>query len=458
MVQDPLDPIKKIQAHLEALRRVQNFPVNISNPQIDASGLRIQFKGPGGPAPGLPPVPDPLIDWLLEDLPPKTFHDLVIETVAALKIKGYRSEHVPRAEGVKLLKKRYDKEPPFRFRVTSLWMQSRQKEDGAFRLIKADALRRDPWPAIERFGFPVGIWLFVLSQNGAFRQVALNILKEVTSKEGKLSEILEAAARNRTAEQEKIWSLPSLTRNEEMARIQTEAEQAFTERDRWQRQAEEEKRKCGALETDLRQAREENQKLAHARAAADQTFKQLELRAKELETHLEKLRGAESALKQQEKHIKELEHDKAQFTKTLNEFEAARLSLARERDAFAQTNEERESALRLFAKALTSPVLEKPAFQGQALLLITKAEAAPFFEAAKKAGLTLLVHDGKAHNTQLYRLLERTWRILIWGDFSSFPEGVRNALRNSSKPLDFSPELGPAVFERLLAGASRLWT
>src|SRR5262245_47954714 len=119
-MQDPLDPLKKIQAHLDAIRRAQQFSNPIPKPP--PGSVRFEFTSHGvaiaGPMP--PPVPDPLVEWLLEDLPPRAFHDLVTETLTRQKIKGYRPGHVPRDEGLKMLQKRYDKEPPFRAQAGAL--------------------------------------------------------------------------------------------------------------------------------------------------------------------------------------------------------------------------------------------------------------------------------------------------------------------------------------------------
>lgn len=446
---DPMDPLKRIQQHLDAIRRMQQPHLNISNPRIDASKLTINFTGrPGGPAPMAPPLPEPLVDWLLEDLPPRAFHDFVTETVAALKLKGYRPGHVPRPEGLKALKKRYEKDPIFRARAGSAWLQGRKKEDAAFRLLKGPDVRKDPWPVVERFGFPLAVWLFALSGNGVHRAVAAQVLKDVAAKGGDLEKLL-AEARQKAPAGEDLWALPAVGHDDELARIQSEVEGILAERDRWQKEASDEKKRREALEAELKALRGESQKAGQARAAADQGRAALEARVREMENHLETLRGAESVIKRLEKQVKEAEHESRRLAGEKDAALGSASALRAERDALkkALVRSERTAAgLRTIAAAAEPPA--KPIFQGQVLLLVTALEPASFFESAKRAGLTLLVHDGRAKNAQFDKFAEQAWKILVWGDPDSFQEGVRGALEDASKPVLHLPALPAALAGR----------
>jgi hypothetical protein len=442
---DPLDPLKRIQQHLEAIRRMQAPPhFNVPPPRVDASGLTFR-PGPGPASP-----PEPLVDWLLEDLPPREFHDLVAETVTAQKLKGYRPGHVPRAEGLKLLKKRHDKDPAFRVRLAAAWLKGRPKEQDAFRLLKPDDLRKDPWPAVERFGFPMAFWLMTLSAGGAFRAVGAQVLKDVAAKGGKLEEVL-AEARRKAPAREDIWALPSVGHDEELARIQSEVEGILAERDRWRAEAAEEKKRREALEAEAKSLRGEAQKAGQARSAAGQERAALEDKLHGLEERLGSLRGAESAIKRLEKRVKELEHEDQKRLSALDaDREAARL-LRAERDALKKTLAERERTLAALKKisALPDAPVSAPFFKGEVVLLVTAQDPAPFFESAKRAGLTLLVHDGRARNAQFDKFVDRAWRVVLWGEEPSFHEGVLGALEPPVKPVLRLPDLPASAADRV---------
>lgn len=455
---DPTDPLKRIQQHLDAIRRMQQPHLNISNPRIDASKLTINFTGrPGGPAPLAPPLPEPLVDWLLEDLPPRAFHDFVTETVAALKLKGYRPGHVPRPDGLKALKKRYEKDPLFRVRAGSAWLQGRQKEDAAFRLLKGPDIRKDPWPVVERFGFPLAVWLFALSGNGVHRPVAAQVLKDAAARGGNLEQLL-AEARQKAPAGEDIWGLPAVGHGDELSRIQSEVEGILAERDRWQKEASDEKKRREALEAELKALRGESQKAGQARAAADHGRAALEARVRELENHLEALRGAESIIKKLEKQVKETEHEARRLAGEKEAALGTSGALRAERDALKKAlvrNERTVAALKKIATAPETPPA-KPLFQGQVVLLVTGLEPAPFFESAKRAGLTLLVHDGRAKNAPFDKFAEQAWKIVVWGEPESFHEGVRGALEDMTKPVLHLPALSADAAGRAWAALKNL--
>ncbi len=453
MANDPLDPLKKIQSHLDALRRVQNIPnVNITTPHADVSNLQIQFKMPGGRVfSPVPVVPDPLVEWMLEDLAAQPFHDLVTETVNMQKTKGYRPGHVPRAEGLKVLKKRYDKDAFFRARVGGLWLQSRKKEEDALKLLKAETVRANPWPVVERFGFPLAVWLFFLTGSGTFRGVAAQVLKESAAKGGNLEELVASAAQ-RAPEAENLWGLPPLTHDAESARLKEEMSGLLAERDRLKQEAEEGKKRRESLEEELRKAREENQKVAHARNAAENARAAAAVRTHELETHLESLRGAESGLKKLEKQVKELEHEKARFMKEKEEWEKNGRAVREDRDRLKAELKEKQKSFQVLSKLLAGKELPiKALYQGQILFLVTRADPAPFFDVAKRAGLTLLVHDGQARNAQFENFLEQAWRVFVLGAEGDFQEGALRAVRESAAPAAFLPSLDERQFAALLA-------
>lgn len=461
MPNDPLDPLKRIQAHLEALRRARGLPPGgpVSGAGVDPSQVRFQWKGPFAPAPAAVSAPDPLVEWLLEDLPPRAFHDLVSETASRLKLKGYRAGHLPRPEGLRLLKKRYDKEPAFRPRCHALWLQGRKKEADAFKLLPAAEVRKDPWPVVERFGFPLALWMFLLSAGGLFRSLALQVLKEVTAKAGRLEELLAQAAQKKDLAADKLWSLPPVSHDEDLSRLQAEVEQILAERDRWQAEARTEKERGDRAQAGVQRLEEEVQKLSRAKSAAEQGRQEWEARARALESHLEKLKDAESALKRLEKQVKEMEHEKSQWPAEKDRLAGAAAEAARERDGLKRRLAERERTL-AFLRVLAAPgdpPPSGPVYQGEVLLLITAAAPAPFFEAAKRTGLTLLVHDGRSHNAQLDKFLEQAWRVLALGEADTFHEGVWGALRASGKPLVALPPLDAAAFERLIRTAAPLF-
>jgi hypothetical protein len=458
MPNDPLEHLKRIQAHLEALRRArQGQPpnVNLSNPNINPAN--VQFRAPGGPLFGSPSLPDPLIEWMLQDLPPRTFHDVLNETVSRLKIKGYRPGHVPREEGLKILKKRYEKELPFRMRMNQMWLQSRKKEESAFRLIGPDVIRREPWPVVERFGFPLTIWLMSVSSGGIFRPAAMNILKEVSAKQGRLEEILANAAKAPSAAQDKLWSLPKVSHDDEVSRIQNEVEQILTERDQWQAQAQEEKTKREKLEAELKAARDEQQKSAQARSAAEHARQSAEARLREVEGHLEELKGAETSLRRMEKQLKELEYEKTRLARGAAEWEQSRAALSQEMESLRQALSAREKSLK-FLKAffVSEPGYLSETFQGQALLLILADDPAEYFVTAKEIGLTLLVHDGRSVDAQLEKFLGRAWRVAVLGEEAALSESVWKALRGAGKPVVSLPLMPAPAFGRLLMAAAPL--
>jgi hypothetical protein len=456
MPTDPLDPLKKIQAHLEALRRLQNAGSPIVPPTIDASGLRIRYQTTGGApsvpaAPPLPPVPDPLADWLLADLPPRAFHDLVTETVSREKPKGYRPGHVPRAEGLKLLKRRYDKDGFFRNLVGGRWLLAHKKAEDALRLLKPEDVRRDPWPAVERFGFPTAVWLLLLGLGGVHRAAGVRILKEVSAKEGRLDEIL-AEASARAPDPEKMWGLPEVSHDEEIARVQAEVEQILAERDRWKSEAESEKARREEAEDGLRLAREEVRRVAQAGSAGGQALKALEGEAAELRARLESLRDAESALKRMEKQIRELEHDRAKLLAGNEAWEAEKKGFAAEREALLAAADEAATAARLLGGVTAPPphgaAAGKTPYRGEVLLLVTPATAAPYFEAAKRLGLTLLVHDGRSRTPPLDHFLRQAWRVLVLGDAG---DAASRAVRDAGRPWARLPLVPAEAFERLLS-------
>ncbi len=453
MANDPLEHLKRIQAHLEALRRARQGPnINLSNPNINPA--QVKFRAPGGPFFGGPNLPDPLVEWLLGDLPPRMFHDAVNETASHLKIKGYRPGHMPREEGLKILKKRYDKDPMFRIRAGQIWLQGRKKEDDAFRLLGADSARRDPWAVVQRFGFPLAVWLFYFSNGGIFRATALGLLKEVTAKDGRLEEILSEAAKKQPGS-EKIWSLPKLSQDDEISRIQNEVEQILAERDRWQAEAQAEKSKREKSETELKVLREEQQKAGHARSAAEQIRKSLEARNQELESRLEELRGAEASLRRLEKQIKELEHDKSRLTRFKEEAEPIRQALTEENEILRRALAERNQTVELMKIFFAAdPGYLHPVYQGQVLLLVLAEDPAEYFLTAKEIGLTLLVHNGSSVDGQLEKFLGQAWQVAVLGGESDFPETVKNALRHGPRPPIFLPHLPAPAFGRLLMAAA----
>lgn len=456
MANDPLEHLKRIQAHLEALRRARQGPnINLSNPNIKPS--QVQFRAPGNPFFGGPNLPDPLVEWLLGDLPPRVFHDAVNETASHLKIKGYRPGHMPREEGLKILKKRYDKDPMFRLRAGQIWLQGRKKEDDAFRLLGADLARRDPWAVVQRFGFPLAVWLFYFSNGGIFRSAALALLKEVTAKDGRLEEILAEAAKKQPGS-EKIWSLPKLSQDDEISRIQNEVEQILAERDRWHAEFQTEKSKREKVEAELKLLREEQQKSGHARSTAEQTRKALEARNHELESRLEELRGAEASLRRLEKQIKELEHDKAKLARYKDEVEPLRQALSEEKEILRRSLAERDRTIGLMKVFFAAePAYLSSVYQGQVLLLILADDPAEYFLTAKEIGLTLLVHDGASVDGQLEKFLGQAWQVMVLGDEADFSEAVRKALRGGPRTPVFLPKLPAPAFGRLLmASATRV--
>lgn len=432
-----MEALRRLQAHLDSLRRAGGAPVP-------------PFPRPLSPFTAPPPVPDPLIDWLLEDLPARDSHDLAEEAAAAQRLKGYRPGHLPRPEGLKLLKRRYEKEPAFRARLGALWLKGRKKEETAFRLLKAEDIRRDPWALVERFGFPASVWLLLLSNGGVLRAVAVQMLKEVTAQAGKLEEVMA-----RRPAPGKLWSLPEIPHDQEIDRVRAEIEQVLAERDRWKEEAAAEKSKRERAESALAQAQAEVQKLGPARHAAEEARRAAEARAAELEAHLDKLRGGEAALKRLEKQLRELQHEKTALAAERDELRSSLEALERERTDLRRTLDESGRTLR-FLQALLAPG-DGPAasYKGETLLVVTAAPPAPFFEAAKGAGLTLLIHDGRSLPA-LDRPLEQAWRVILWGDPADFPGGLLEKLRASRKPFAVLPELAPSLFPAFLRRAAPL--
>jgi hypothetical protein len=441
------DPFRKLKEHMEAVKKMGP---NFSKPP---AGF------PPRPMPLPPPVPGPLVQWLLEDLPPRVFHDLVLKIAARKKLKGYRPEHIPQAEGIKILQNQYEKEPPLRAHVLSVWGGSRQKEREALKLFNLADIQRDSWPVAERFGFPLAVWLLLTSPDGLLRARAGDMIKEAASKPGKMDELL-AKAKEKTPGSQNIWGLPEFSHGDDVARMRNELDMVLSERDQWKQLAEEERKKRDRNEADRQSDREEIGKLTKARAAAENDRKSLESRVRELESHLESLPKADSTLHHLQKQVRELERESGLLTEKKDVLEKE-LASTREKESFLERkNAEQNNALALLKAALQNKGAVEPAvFQGEALLLITPEDPSPYFESAKKLGLTLLVHDGQAKNPAFDRALGRSWRAILWGEETEFNEGVLNTLRSSGKPYLLLPSIGPDNFEKLLtAGSSRFKT
>jgi hypothetical protein len=275
----------------------------------------------------------------------------------------------------------------------------------------------------------------------------------VTAKDGKLEEFLSEAAKKQPGS-EKIWSLPKISQDEEMSRIQNEVEQILAERDRWQAEAQAEKSKREKAEAELKNLRDEIQRMGNARSAAEQVRKDMEVRNRELEARLAELRDAETSLRRLEKQVKELEHDKSRLLRFKEEAEPLRQGLAQEKYLLQHVLAERERTLGLLTVFFAAePAPLSLAYQGQILLLVTGLDPAEYFLMAKEIGLTLLVHPGHAADGQLEKFIQQAWRIMVLGNEIDFPEAVRRTLRNSPRPPIFMPILPSPALGRMLMAA-----
>ena len=412
---------------------------------------------PPRPIPPPPPVPAPLVQWLLEDLPPRAFHDLVHQIAARNKLKGYRPEHIPRADGIKILQNQCDKEPPLRTHIISVWNGSRRKEREALKLFNVADVQKDPWPVAERFGFPLAVWLLLTTPNNLLQARAVDMIKEAASKPGKLEELL-AKAKEKIAGSQNIWGLTEFSHGDDVARMRNELDMVLSERDQWKQLAEEEKRKRDRNEAERQSDRDEIRQLTKARAAADNERKTLESRVRELESRLENLPRTETTLHHLQKQARELERSMGILAEEKKLLEEDLASARENASALEQKLIEQTATLAFMKTALQNKgAAEDAVFQGEALLLISPEDPSPYFESAKKLGLTLLVHDGQAKTPALERSLARSWRAILWGEETDFHEGVLKTLRTSGKPYLILPSLGAAGFETLLtAGCSQL--
>jgi hypothetical protein len=318
-------------------------------------------------------------------------------------------------------------------------------------------VQKDPWPVAERFGFPLAVWLLLTTPNNNIQARAVDMIKEAASKPGKMEELL-AKAKEKSPESQNIWGLPEFSHGDDVARMRNELDMVLSERDQWKQLAEEEKRKRDRDEADRQGDREEIRKLTKARAAAESERKSLESRVQELESRLENLPKTETNLHHLQKQVRELERDMGILAEKKDSLEES-LASAREREsALERKHAEQTGTLAFLKTALRNKgAAEPPAYQGEALLLITPEDPSPYFESAKKLGLTLLVHDGQAKAPALERSLARSWRAILWGEETDFHEGVLKTLRTSGKPYLILPSLGAAGFETLLtAGCSQL--
>ncbi len=458
MNKDQLEAIRKMKEHFEAVRQARKTGAPLPKPPAGMPPFPFKNR-PMIPAPS---APDPLLQWFLEDIPPREFHDLLTSTISHLKIKGYRPGHVPRSEGIKILKTRYLKEPAFRPKIITLWLKARQKERQALRILNPADIQKNPWQVVERFGFPLTIWLFLLSPHSVLRMKASEMIKEVAAKQGRMEELL-ARAKEQSASSENIWALPDVSHDDEVTRMQNEVEQILSERDHWQQEAASEKQKSEKQAAEIRQWQEEKQKSDKARTAAEQSLQAMEAKAHDLQSQLDNLRQAETSLNHMQKQIKEMERDKGLLSAEKDKWQNEAGSKEKELNGIEQKYQEQARTLfflKLFLKdpalppepeKAPSPVLP---YQGQVIFLVTNEDPSPYFEAGKKTGVTLLVYDGQSLNQQFEKFLDQAWRAVLWGEADLFHDGILKALRSASKPLIVLPSLGPEKFEQFLTAAA----
>jgi len=431
--------------HLDALRAIQNIQ----------RGVPPRPVGPRFPIP--PSVPDALLTWFLEDLDPRLLHDLAKETVVRFKIHGYRPDSVPRAEAVKILKKRLQRELPFQSHLVLKWLEGHRKETDSLKMLNVGDVQKNPWRFVERMGFPLTFWLFLLSTNEPLRRLAFQILKTVSEKDGKLDEIVRAAGENRLTPEgeDSFWKLPPLEEGDDLKRLKNEVDELVIEKEAVSARWREENNRRLELEERILRLTEEQKKLQQAGSAGEKARVQLESKIASLEKRLADLQEAEGRIKKNQKRMAELEHELLRLRRVFEEKSEEAVKLQGDLPVLQRTQSEQRTTIAVLKKVMESSSGSVPTvYRGETLVLIggDESEGSGYFETAKSAGLTLLYHAGRTRDPKLDGFLPRAWRVVVLQDDDHrVDEKTMAAVLESGHPYLIYPFVRAEMFARLLS-------